>query len=259
MFKIINKFKSINLAQAVNLTLLFVLMITVISVFVPFSPTMPTSGLDSSWMFGMNQATAQGLSFGKELIFTFGPYASIYTKMYHPSLDFLMLGGSLYLALSYWLCFVVLIKGVRWSWVLAYCAVLAGLMYSRDSLLFSLPLLIGLLTYKILFWEEGRLAKNKLTPFCIALLFMSFGLLPLTKGSLIILCGATTVLCSALFVIKKHNFLAAICLLSPIVSMPLFWIASGQSVSTCQVILLIWYPWSPATQKLWPRMDQFMK
>jgi membrane-bound ClpP family serine protease len=91
-------------------------------------------------------------------------------------------------------------KGVQWRWVLALCVVLAGLMYLRDPLLFSLPLLVGLVTFKILFLEEGRLVKSKLAAFYVALLFAPFGLLPLIKGSMLILCGAIATLCAVFFI-----------------------------------------------------------
>lgn len=228
--KIINKFSSEKIVQAVNSILWLALLITIISVFVPFSPSMPATGLDSSWSFSMNQAVAQGFSFGKEIIFTFGPYAAIYTKSYHPATDFMMVSGSLYLALSYWACFFILMKDVKWRWVLIYCAVLAGLIYLRDSLLFSLPLLAGLVSLKVQQARDGWLVKSKMAPFYIAVLFAPLGLLPLVKGSLLILCIAVAVLCSALFMTNRHRFLAIICLLSPMVSMLFFWIASGQSV-----------------------------
>jgi hypothetical protein len=230
--KTFNKFGSRSVDLTVNGILWFVLLVTIIATFVPFSPVMPAASLDPSWQFGMNQAVAQGLFFGREIIFTFGPYASIYTKSYHPSTDFMMVSGSLYLAMSYWVCFVLLMKNVPWRWILAFCVVLAGLMYSRDALLFSLPLLVGLLTFKILFLEEGRLVKSKFAPIYVALFFASFGLLPLVKGSMLILCGAIAALCSALFIANRHRLLAIICLFAPMISMLLFWIASGQSPIT---------------------------
>ena len=229
--KIITKLKSISLAQLFATFLLFVSLITIICVFVPFSPTMPSAGLDSSWTFGMNQAMSQGLSIGNDVIFTFGPYASIYTTLYSPSTDVMMIIGSIFLAFSYWICFMILIKKVRWYWVLAYCVVLVGLMYSRDALFFSLPLLVGLTTYKILFWEEGKLLKNRLVPFYMALIFIPFGLLPLVKGTMIIVCVVIALLCSVILVANKQKFLAVICLLSPTVSMLIFWITSGQSIT----------------------------
>lgn len=80
-----------------------ILLLIIISAFVPFSPKMPAPGIDPSWALGLNQAVAQGLAFGKEIIFTLGPYSFLYTKTYHPSTDLLMIIGCLYLALCYWI------------------------------------------------------------------------------------------------------------------------------------------------------------
>ncbi len=225
-----NKFISSNVDLTVNAIFGVVLLLTTIATFVPFSPGMPGAGLDPSWVFGMNQATAQGFAFGKEMIFTYGPYASIATKSYHPSTDFMMVSGSLYLALSYWGCFVLLMKNVQWRWVLAFGTILAGFMYLRDTLFFSLPLLVGLLIFKILFLDDGRFIKRKLAPLYVALLFAPFGLLPLVMGTLLFLCVAITVLCFVVFIACKQRVLAITCLFSPFVSMIFFWVLSGQSV-----------------------------
>lgn len=225
----IHKIDTRESGSAVKFMLWLALLITVICEFVPLLPEMPAANsIDASLAFGLNQAIAQGLFFGKEIIFTFGPYASIYAGTYHPSTDFMMISGSLYLALSYWLCLVLLTKDVQWYWVVFFCATLAGMMYSRDTLLFSLPLLVGLLTFKMLLPEEGGLIRSKLAIFYVVLMFAPFGLLPLIKGSLLIICGAISSLCSALLVIKRHRLLAITCLITPIVSMFFFWIASGQ-------------------------------
>ena len=241
--KIILDFSPKNLRFVINIVLWIFLLITIIAVFVPFSPKMPTAGLDPSWMFGMNQATAQGLAFGKDMIFTFGPYASIYTKTYQPVTDFMMLSGSLYLALSYWACLLVLIKDVQLGWILALCIAFTGLMYLPDPLLeglptikildpllLSYPLLVGLLSFKVLFWKEGRLVNCKWTPFYVALLFSTLGFLLLIKGSILILSSVVITLCSVLFIANRLKFLAIICLLSPMVSLLFFLVVSGQSV-----------------------------
>ena len=228
--KYLHGFGSGIITTAGDLILWVLLLITVIAKFVPLSPVMPADGLDPSWKFGMNQAVAQGLSFGKEIIFTFGPYASIYTREYHPATDFIMVSGSLYLALSYWVCLVLLIKGAQWRWGLAFFALLAGTVFLPDALFFSFPLLVGLTTFKNVFSDNGLLTKSKYAPFYVVLLFAPFGLLPLVKGTFLILCCAITALCSVFFIIGKHRVLAIISLTSPVVSMLLFWIASGQSV-----------------------------
>ena len=41
------------------------------------------------------------LVLGRDLVFTFGPYSSLYTRNYHPATNTLVMLSSLYLALSY--------------------------------------------------------------------------------------------------------------------------------------------------------------
>lgn len=98
-----------------------ILLLVTVSTFVPFSPKLPASGIDSSWALGLNQAVAQGLAFGKEIIFTLGPYSSIYTKAYHPATNIMMNVGSLYLAISYWVALLFLMQNTRWYWTLIFC------------------------------------------------------------------------------------------------------------------------------------------
>ena len=47
--------------------------------FIPFSPAMPESNLDPSWVLAMNQALSAHLVFGRDVVFTLGPYASVFT------------------------------------------------------------------------------------------------------------------------------------------------------------------------------------
>src|ERR1700722_20375304 len=82
--------------------------LTTLAIFIPLNPDMPDKGIDQSWisamhdargnleqsmplvkpdqswMMAMNEAVARHLRFGKEIVFTFGPYASIYTRVFHP-------------------------------------------------------------------------------------------------------------------------------------------------------------------------------
>ncbi len=219
------------LDQGIDLFLKLTLFLILISVIVPLSPKMPAPGLDSSWALGLNQAIAQGLSFGKEIIFTLGPYSSIYTKAYHPATDLMMIGGSLYLACSYWLSIILLMRGInrRWTVLLGIC--LFGMIYARDSLFFTYPLLVGLASFRVVSTEDWGRSQSIPILWVTALLFAPFGLLPLIKGSILILCITVALLCMLFFILNKKNILALMCLTSPIVSMLLFWLASGQSVS----------------------------
>src|ERR1700683_2221542 len=77
------------------------LSIAVLAVFIPLNPRMPSRGVDASWQFAMNQAVSRHLSFGKDIMFTYGPYASLCTRTYDAATDRRMIWGSTLLALSY--------------------------------------------------------------------------------------------------------------------------------------------------------------
>ena len=60
--------------------LVALVILTVCCKIIPFSPLMPAEGLDEAWHVAMNQAVAAHMSFGRDIIFTFGPYVFLYTK-----------------------------------------------------------------------------------------------------------------------------------------------------------------------------------
>jgi len=136
-----------------------VLLLTATVTLVPFSPGMPAAGLDPSWMLAVNQAVAQGLSFGDQVIFTFGPYASVYTQQYHPATDAMMLGASMSLALSYWLALVLVMSGARWPWTVAFVVISLAVTYSRDAIFFVEALVAALATYTIVSSSRARLSR----------------------------------------------------------------------------------------------------
>jgi hypothetical protein len=43
-------------------------------------PFFPYAGLDSAWTYAMNEAVAHRMVFGRDIIFTFGPYASEFDR-----------------------------------------------------------------------------------------------------------------------------------------------------------------------------------
>ncbi|WP_449101562.1 hypothetical protein [Pseudomonas veronii] len=204
------------------------LLVTIVFIFVPIYPGMPAASLDPSWVLGMNQAVSQNLGVGTDLVFTFGPYSSVYTKAYHPATDVIMLSGSLYLAVICWLSLVFLAKKNSFIFLFSFVVLFSGLMYSRDALLFFLPLLVGLSTFKICSSHNQKSNNGYSIGFFVCIIFSQFGFLPLVKGSLLILCCAVAITCTTFFFLKKRNVLAFISLLSPLCAMFFFWIASGQ-------------------------------
>ncbi len=234
MMNLVNKLNAVEWVavpeKLVDWGLKLTFLAILILVIVPFSPKMPAPGLDASWALGLNQAVAQGLAFGKQIIFTLGPYSSIYTKFYHPATDLMMIGGSIYLALSYWLGIVLLMNNIKWRWSIAFAIILFGMIYARDSLFFSYPLLVSLLCFKNTYQKNSLEHSSPYSFVLIALLFAPFGLLALVKGSLLIITSVFSIICFGFFTLHHQSKKAIICLLSPLMLLLCFWVLAGQSI-----------------------------
>jgi hypothetical protein len=209
------------------------LLVATVAAFVPLSPTMPGTGLDNSWVIGMNEVVAQGKSIGTEVAFTFGPYATVYHRTYHPATDGLMLGGSLYLALSFWtalLCLAARFRPRVLSFLCFLVLLAAASIFLRDALFFAHCLVAGLAAVEgpELIGQRTRTA-GVASALLIAVLLAPLGLLPLVKGSLLFLCIATAVLCAIQSWAMGRRVLSALCLVSPAVSAVLFWTTAGQT------------------------------
>ena len=77
---------------------------TLLLAIVLFSPSpieYPMAGLDSAWSQSLNQAVADGKLFGRDITFTFGPLAAVYTHEFHPATDTGMMLTGLLLGVAY--------------------------------------------------------------------------------------------------------------------------------------------------------------
>jgi len=205
-----------------------VLVATLFAALVPLKPRMPATGLDSSWEYGMNQAVANRIPFGKAFVFTFGPYASIQSNMYHPATDHLMILGSLYLALCYAAGLVFLGKTARLRWLLIFAAFLAGgFMPVLDALLLSYALIVAGAVYRATL-DDDQAIPSRSTRLALLILVSPLGLLPLVKGTLLALCGAVVALCCAILWKRHDKQLAYCCALVPLAVALLAWSLAGQ-------------------------------
>ncbi|MHA6906338.1 hypothetical protein ACEQ38_14060 [Ralstonia syzygii subsp. celebesensis] len=210
------------------------IILTAVCAFVPLRPEMPQAGLDHSWVLGMNQAVAQGLVFGRDIIFTFGPYASIYTKSFHPATDHLMVVGALFLGLIYGTGLVLVARGREAIPLAGLClalALAAGLPQSQDSLLLAYPLIVSLYCFGLPRQASPSQGAWSLLAISVSVLFLPFGLLPLIKGSLVALCLAVTLFAVIRFVTISRWDLAIAAPLSQALALITFWLASGQPLS----------------------------
>ena len=83
-----------------------VLFFSIIFKFTPITPISFGVGLDPSWTSGLATAINNELSFGRDLIFTYGPYASIVTKIYNKNLFNIVIISGLILSLFYFLSII---------------------------------------------------------------------------------------------------------------------------------------------------------
>jgi len=182
--------------------------------------------LDDSWALGLNDSVAHGRTFGVDIVFAFGPYSSIFSHQYHPAVDGRVLLVGLYLTLTYWIAVVELTrKCERWvGWAL--WLVLAGLTYSRDGLMLSYPLLIGIVCCRdSARWSEVPRRTSQLV---VACLFSSLGLLPLVKCSSLVMCGLIGLITCILFARHRRWDLVACAVGAAVATMALFWLIAGQ-------------------------------
>lgn len=204
-----------------------VLVLTVFCLFNPFIPVMPSSApLDPSWVIGLNQAVAQKLQFGKELIFTFGPYASIYTKAFHPATNHLEILGSIYISALYILALLLVIKRVNFLLPLGICLLFAGFITHLDAVFYSYALLVG-----IYCWQSHSKKSGWGSLLVTGLLFSGFGLYPLIKGPQFVLYLPVAILSILLFAWRRRWLEVAIIPLSIAITMIYFWLYAGQNLS----------------------------
>lgn len=206
------------------------ILITIICKVVPLALLMPSVGLDESWQLAMNHAIAERLSLGRDIVFTFGPYAFLYTRLYHPLIDHLVMASSIYLAASY---AFVLVHCLRGGGALRLaCFWLALVMPSlSDNIFYLYPLLAGLFCCQAANFEaQGDDGKRwALGRFIIV--FFPFGLIGLIKGSFMVACATVAVLAALCFLVRRRMAAAVVVLVVVAASVPFFWIAAGQTLA----------------------------
>jgi hypothetical protein len=190
-------------------------------VLVPLVPKFPDSSLDSSWMYAFNIAVGQGLQLGRDLVFTFGPLAAVYTGQYFPATDATMLAVSLLLAAAVFLNFRLLL-GESKRWLLLSLPLVFSQAMSRDVLLIGLPLLV-------LFASGRSSAEKSLHRVCMAVGMAAVAVLPIIKGSTIptvFFCAVAT----TWMIWKQSRSLACWTVALFFASISLGWLVTGQDI-----------------------------
>ncbi|MDM0067883.1 hypothetical protein [Variovorax sp. J31P207] len=214
--------------------LVFAVLCAAIARFIPLDPAMPGPTLDDGWAIAMNQAVSQGLQFGRDLVFTFGPYASVYTRLYHPQTDTLMLGGSLLLALAFGFSVMVLARRSQWFWI-AVTGLAVAATGDKDALLYGVALASCLAFLELI--ENGDDTGG--SHFLIAVFVLApFGLLPAIKGTMFILSVGMLGTCVFAALWLRRWGLALTCAIVPAAVLFVAWLLAGQSASSLPAYVL---------------------
>jgi hypothetical protein len=206
--------------------------ITVLAIFIPLNPKMPSEGLDPSWEFAMNEGVARHMSFGKEIVFTFGPYASILTRTYSPATDGRMMWGSLLLAVCYGTALLFLSRGQK-RYILVILLLFLATFGSEELLLLSYSFLIAVCALKQINSDD----KSKVLGLpwrqvlAVVVMWSTLGLLPLVKGSLLLPFAASAAIPSIFLFYRFHVKQALLLLFIPVLAAVTFWISAGQSLA----------------------------
>ena len=189
----------------------------------PFYPQFPILDWGSSWEYAINQAIFQNMVFGRDVISTIGPLASVYTHMYHPASDSSMLGVSIFVAAAFFAGCLALSRG-------NYLILALPLILSQsetDAFFFCLPFLFLLVVTQ---WTTGETKTSTFTWGLIAFIGTAVALLPLVKASfsvLVVACGGLT-----LILIGRRSIAAAALLaIWAIVTITIAWCWIGQPLS----------------------------
>jgi hypothetical protein len=217
--------KRINISLMLRLLLVLSLGILIL----PFTPGMPGTNLDPSWVIGLLQAQTQGAQVGQDIIFTFGPYSFLYTKAYHPTLIHLMWLSASFLALAYAVLCWQTLKNTHPFWIGLMVVLFGFLLQAQDAVLFIYPLLFG-----VWLWQCVSQAPHTQNHLRFNLLFSFFssvlGLLLLIKGNLTFLVLGIFILCVCFLLYKRRYLSSALLCLTSIVSCIGFWRIAQQDL-----------------------------
>jgi len=207
--------------------------LTSILLFLPFPSVMPRPGLDPSFTLAINEAVAQRMIFGRDIIYTVGPLASIWNKAYHPATILMALMGGGFIGIGHAFVTYTISKNSHHSWVWVYVIFLIFLLESRDALFLTYPMLLALLIYRISLpspqADRIQLSRGESIWFVAAV--SSLGLLPIIKLSFLPLALVVCLLGSIPLWKSGRRLIAVSLILFPAISMALFWTIAGQDIS----------------------------
>lgn len=208
---------------------------------IPLEPWFSTEDwVDVSAIYALNEATSRGLIFGHDVVTTHGPLSSVYTRMYHPGTDRIMLIGSTWVTLGFCVAFWLLAIERKPLLLLSLPIVVAGSqlimaksLWVNDVFFLAIPLLLVLLAYRLSSHEDDlyHLAITRSSVLGLGVTTSAVGLFPLIKANYGVLAVCEVAVAVAILSFRGNIKIAlGVSLLFPL-TLVLTWAALGQPIS----------------------------
>jgi hypothetical protein len=209
----------------------FVAMAATVLFIIPLSPSFPSVGLDISWEYGLNEAVARHLVFGRDIVFTLGPLGLVFANMYHPATNWIMLFVSALVGAGLAIG-GALLAYPRKPMHVVILPILVAEITLRDSIFIVLPFVLLLLILRVCAPPDSKhhLRPDGLILAGIAIVICAVALLPLVKGSY----GVSAFFCgglSLLVLLRRRPSAAAASACLAIATASGAWMAIGQPIS----------------------------
>ena len=195
-----------------------------------FSPGLPYPEQDSAWVLALNQAVADRLSFGRDVIYPLGPWGNVYAGQYHPATDGIMLAGGTIVALALAFGLSVLARGRR-RWVVLLAPLLVATVGERDPVFIAMPLLLLAVAITVARPASAGLPDEwpgRWGAGAILILTISCALLTLIKGTFGTQAASMVGLAGLALLSDRRFWLAALMLACYAMSLVGFWLLAGQ-------------------------------
>jgi hypothetical protein len=187
--------------------------------FLPGEHVTMFSALDDGWAQGINLAVQRGMVFGRDIIFTYGPFGPVETRLYDPALRPMVIAGASILTLGFATGLQALARPA-----MAVLVALVLPLVANDALAYAVPLPALLLCARAP--QNARLPHG--TRRAVLALLPALALLPLAKGSLLIAACLATALLAAMLWRQGSRTLAAGVPAAVLACLLLLWCAAGQ-------------------------------
>ena len=208
-----------------GLFLVLLLLLTVVWL----SPDLPYPSQDSAWVLALNQAVADRMAFGRDVLFTLGPWGDVYAGQYHPAADGMMLAGGAIVALALAGGLAALARGGR-RWLVLLAPALVATVGQRDPVFVAMPLLLVAVAVQVT-PQASVDPRDRWRAAALLLLILSCALLSLVKGTF----GTQATLMAGLAVLalatRRRFGLAGLAVVLYAASLAGFWMLAGQRLA----------------------------